>query len=310
MLSYIITLIFIVSVGIATGSILISYQLRDRYKSDYLSAMMYMQIFFFTFGFYALWGQVFVNSFLSPYVSPDLMKRITNIMVYLGMPFLVFGWFMLIKFTREISGRKNINKIIIWFLILNAMIFFGLGFMINKYAQFQSLALIKYYYFTLNIIYSIIGITFLITAANNRKLHKNQLRNIIFILLVVTILESLLIYFYNDSRIYVALIFILIFFAGNGLYSVYFRYFANLASLVNKPEAIVSIDDFCITYEITSREKDIIVEIYNGLTNQQIADKLFISLQTVKDHTSRIYSKTNTQSRVQLIKILHNLTGK
>jgi DNA-binding NarL/FixJ family response regulator len=49
-------------------------------------------------------------------------------------------------------------------------------------------------------------------------------------------------------------------------------------------------------------------EICNGLSNQQIADKLFISLQTVKDHSSRIYYKTNCTGRAQLITMVQGKT--
>jgi len=44
-------------------------------------------------------------------------------------------------------------------------------------------------------------------------------------------------------------------------------------------------------YRITKRESEIIRQVCQGKTNQQIADSMFISLQTVKDHTHRIYSK-------------------
>ena len=42
-----------------------------------------------------------------------------------------------------------------------------------------------------------------------------------------------------------------------------------------------------------------------GKTNKQIADELFISLQTVKDHTHRIYSKIGINSRMQLVQMMN-----
>jgi DNA-binding NarL/FixJ family response regulator len=70
------------------------------------------------------------------------------------------------------------------------------------------------------------------------------------------------------------------------------------------PDKDVSFGDFCRVFDITPRESEIIREVCNGLSNKEIADKLFITLQTVKDHTHRIYIKTNVKSRVQLINLV------
>jgi DNA-binding NarL/FixJ family response regulator len=57
---------------------------------------------------------------------------------------------------------------------------------------------------------------------------------------------------------------------------------------------------------ISKREKEIVQQICEGKTNQQIADELFISLQTVKDHTHRIYSKIGINSRMKLVQLVNN----
>ena len=66
----------------------------------------------------------------------------------------------------------------------------------------------------------------------------------------------------------------------------------------------MSLEEFCKRFEVSPRETDIVREICNGLSNAEISDKLFISLQTVKDHTHRIYIKTNVKSRVQLMTLV------
>ena len=52
--------------------------------------------------------------------------------------------------------------------------------------------------------------------------------------------------------------------------------------------------------EISEREKEIIVEISNGLSNKQIAEKLYISEGTVKNYISSILSKTGLMHRTQI----------
>ena len=52
---------------------------------------------------------------------------------------------------------------------------------------------------------------------------------------------------------------------------------------------------------LTQREQDIIVSIAEGLTNQEIGKKLYISVHTVKAHLEKIFEKTKSHNRVQLI---------
>jgi NarL family two-component system response regulator LiaR len=52
--------------------------------------------------------------------------------------------------------------------------------------------------------------------------------------------------------------------------------------------------------ELTSRETDVLKLIANGMTNSQIAEKLFISENTVKGHVSNILSKLHLADRTQV----------
>ncbi len=56
--------------------------------------------------------------------------------------------------------------------------------------------------------------------------------------------------------------------------------------------------------ELTEREWEIVGLLGRGLANKQIADKLFISPATVKNHIYNIYQKTGVKSRVELINTL------
>lgn len=52
---------------------------------------------------------------------------------------------------------------------------------------------------------------------------------------------------------------------------------------------------------LTDREKEIAHLIINGISNQEIADTLFISRSTVKTHVQNIFKKLNIQKRYQLL---------
>ncbi|BDR52849.1 DNA-binding response regulator [Bombiscardovia nodaiensis] len=53
--------------------------------------------------------------------------------------------------------------------------------------------------------------------------------------------------------------------------------------------------------ELTEREQEVLVEIAHGLSNQEIASKLFISLPTVKTHVAHILQKIHARDRVQAV---------
>jgi DNA-binding CsgD family transcriptional regulator len=57
---------------------------------------------------------------------------------------------------------------------------------------------------------------------------------------------------------------------------------------------------------LTEREYEILTEIYQGLSNQEISEKLFLSVNTVKFHLKNIYEKLEVNNRVQAIKLITN----
>lgn len=53
---------------------------------------------------------------------------------------------------------------------------------------------------------------------------------------------------------------------------------------------------------LSKREVDVLLLLSEGGSNQEIADTLFISLNTAKTHISNIYQKLNAKRRTQAVK--------
>ena len=69
-------------------------------------------------------------------------------------------------------------------------------------------------------------------------------------------------------------------------------------------EAVGIISD---RYELSGREREVLLLLNRGLSNPQIAAELSISENTVKRHVNNIFRKTETQSRHEIIVKVSNL---
>src|ERR1700749_4185098 len=54
---------------------------------------------------------------------------------------------------------------------------------------------------------------------------------------------------------------------------------------------------------ITRRELEVLELIAQGLSNREIADKLFVSENTVKTHSSRVFDKLGARRRTQAVQL-------
>jgi len=66
----------------------------------------------------------------------------------------------------------------------------------------------------------------------------------------------------------------------------------------------IAIDAKLKEMDLTNREKDVLKLIAQGHTNDQIAEKMFISKNTVKSHIKNIYLKLDVKNRIQVIQKL------
>ncbi|MGN0485082.1 MAG: LuxR C-terminal-related transcriptional regulator [Lachnospiraceae bacterium] len=67
-----------------------------------------------------------------------------------------------------------------------------------------------------------------------------------------------------------------------------------------KPVSIKDIEK----YNLSNREKEIMDLMLQGDTNEEISEKLFIAISTVKKHVYNIFTKMGINSRIQLMKLV------
>jgi DNA-binding CsgD family transcriptional regulator len=89
----------------------------------------------------------------------------------------------------------------------------------------------------------------------------------------------------------------------NGGFLVLFNIFPLVWMFGFQPQQAVAKAEMFKSLGITPREQEIIGLIQAGKTNQEIADTLYISLATVKDHNHNIFRKCGTRNRLELARL-------
>lgn len=286
----------------AAGAMMLVTRLIKKYDVNFLRQLFYYLIFIFTFGVYGIWGQFIIAFIASPDLSPEAVSTISIISLLFGLPFLVFAWFMLLRFSAGVAGRCFSGLFTALFLIINFGLIILLGVLTGKRVFATALPFFKYYYAGASVLYSLIATIVIFSRSKNipplNNIDRMKIAATYIIGTTLQVLSILLI----KRDIWMALAFALMLFASAASIPVFLNYFVVFRKCY-QPSAPDkgNILSFFNQFEISAREADIIREICQGLSNQEIADKLFISLQTVKDHTHRIYIKTNVRNRMQLM---------
>lgn len=94
----------------------------------------------------------------------------------------------------------------------------------------------------------------------------------------------------------------------------YFIYKKDFQRLYSAPEykdnsvdiLIAKLDMVAKEYKLTHREREMIELVYKGLSNNEIAAELYISLNTVKAHLRNTYEKTGVNTRMELTYIINS----
>lgn len=293
-IAYIIIFVFCVA-ATAYGILMANDLRRKKNASVFSNSIFYQQILIYVFGFYGIWGHILSKLIFTDQVSSNtILERISVSITLFALPFLLASWWFLIYIGNMLFNFKR--KALLSSLILLVSIAFS-GVVIY-FRQSPPILDISFQVFMVE---NVLLASYLIVAVLLSKLiiiSSSHKRWFVSIIVIVAILLSICANFYNLNPLIVAS-FILLFFIANTWLSFTFKYLISFPELKISSQSF-SFSEFCKKYGISKRETEIIELISKGFTNKEIAEKLFITLQTVKDHTSRIYLKTEVKNRTLL----------
>jgi DNA-binding CsgD family transcriptional regulator len=306
--------VFIFCFAVAIACILIAHGFILTYNTDFHRNYFYYLVTFFGFAFYAIWGQILMRVLLSSiHTGSAEIEMIANFLPILGVPFLLISWIMLLKMGYsliDVPMKNNLVRMHLIIFILIIPIAWGLYALLDKtnwqigmqlaYTQIGLTMFIELLYM------SLFASVVLRYAKNQNRPNAKIMTRFTMLMVLGLVLRLAVVPFYFASSWILAPL-ILIYFLTNFIPLFYFK---NNSDLVFRPvhaENPIKEKKALIyeKYQITKREREIVEQICQGKTNQQIADELFISLQTVKDHTHRIYTKIGINGRMKLVQLVN-----
>lgn len=283
-----------------------------RKKSNNQKLLLYLLAA--TISFNAIWYSVLVIEYVQSNLTFNLnSERAVNVIsvtfmflirfIYLFSFLRLFQQLLDFKLTKGINIAlkiSGVSLIVIW--ILGLLEFFILG----SHILTSNLLV----YTDILIFFIVIGCCIYLIFQSRllyEKRNQKAIKTLGFIFLIPMIMAFLKwlagdILEENTLREQVSIPFLV--FVLNIAISIWLIVFGNKSGALTMLKKRIGVADELIKkYNISKRELEVIQLICEGYTNKQIADELFISIETVKDHNSRIYLKTEVKNRTQLAKL-------
>lgn len=314
MLSLAFIVAFIFCLAIAIAGIWISRHFINTYNTFFHKHYFYYLVTFYAFAFYGIWAQILMRILLNAISTKnETIILAANFLPILGVPFLFISWIMLVKMGYLITSspiRKKLSGIVV---VLFAGIFplcwvvyvalYKAHWFLGEQFAYTQLGLMFFAEFAIMTFFAINAFKYSKPIKTGRR---KIIRIFTYLMLLGIIIRAATLPFLFSGIEFVPPI-VLLYFLSNICPLFYLRFKSDILFTPvfagrpsdEKKELLYK------KYSITRREKEIVEGICKGLTNQQIANELFISLQTVKDHTHRIYSKIGINSRLKLVQLIN-----
>ncbi|MDX1315713.1 MAG: helix-turn-helix transcriptional regulator [Eudoraea sp.] len=292
-------------------SIFFAFRLMKRYKLGFTSSYFYYLVFLYIFGTYSLAGTGILELLLTRMeIDQQVMHSSRLYAVFLGIPFLALSKFMFIRSITEFFQKKPATVFIVFYFLSLTVIFLLNGIYMVRLTHFdlgsyrdmllaQRFAFIAFIWGTYLISY--LYILFFSTSLSDlhAKRHIRTFGAWYLVYMVLCITPLILTSHHQVFR----QVFLLVFLSWHLIPILFLNIYLNK---YQEPESSLPEDfetrllAFVEQHDISKRESEVVRLICRGLSNQEISDTLFISLQTVKDHIHRIFIKTGVRNRVQL----------
>lgn len=284
--------------------VLLQVRAKDSYTRGFLAFLIPLCLQMFLTMLYAYLPRVYPPELLTGDIYRYFCLSATLVSIFLTTLMIFTMSRYLIALLPATEKEKTLGKNILGFLILLFLIL-SLLIIIGKSEGDWIYAMdltFSYHLFSGSVFMVIHGFVALFYRKKAQGWEQERLlTGICSTFLPLLILFPLdMIFFWNH-----AFKFTYLSFTAFAVYLYYFisrRYFLTYEAVM---ESSVSLQtEFLKEHEVSNREQEIIALLVKGLSNREIAEKLFISPNTVKTHIKNIYAKLGVSNRMLLFSLL------
>jgi DNA-binding CsgD family transcriptional regulator len=302
----------LISILFGCAALSIAFFMQRKFELNYIKSYFYHQILIFLFGFYGLLGAIVTHYILTDIeIKGEVLKNLFAFLPFVGVPIMIAAWYMFIKISFELVERILSLKFTIWFFIILLLIFLTFGFLVPYIEYFTvSQKEINTHIFLFFMIIELLTLVVVFTnyfIFSNKLKDKHKQRFVKSFAVINLLLYALSVFFLikgEKSSMFISG-YTMFYFSKDIIPLLYLNKFLNKNYV--HPVNVVEIntkESFIEKFGISKRESEIVDEIISGRTNKEISERLFISVQTVKDHIHNIYLKTEVKNRVQLTNLI------
>ena len=258
-------------------------------------------------------GQAITSYNIINIVQSSSLNAILNISSYVGVGFIIY---FLPLFAYEFVKKKWTSRKKVFFQVAMLLPIFSLIiYYITPYKNLMNIL-------SSSILFLVIFYALVFMCLNYKDIKTKYKKRVLKIFLTITIL--FLPYMYLDARseqipilsklFPYGLLSLPIFYMLWNLLSMYFavKYFKYViyeSNDLNSQKDIEEVQnkqtEFFEKFNITNREKEIILLLIKGDSYNQLSEELSISLTTVKTHVHNIYRKADVKNKIQLINLIN-----
>ena len=303
---------YFLSIGLSLYIIFVGYQLYRHFQFRFLLIYLYYLIAVSIYGFFA-WTGEFMGGYLFEAGQITAFQALKPLVSLIAYPFIPLGVYLFILLIREFLNKKvpPLLTVLYWFL----WILVSIGILLATRESLQNQQ--QYIFSAMHRAAGILMLIFRYLALNHLFFNLSTIKGdpkypvakffgcyylIAFSLYFVATHFAPDVFAFNFA-------WPLVFFSLNLPPLLVMRHYlyCNHIDQYMGMDSDCNLKQFFSVHRISSQEEDIIHLLFEGRSNREIGDVLFISTGTIKNYTSNIYKKIGVKDRLQLINLVRNL---